>query len=152
MTQGSQSNVPPPLVPPVVPPPHVPGSPAATVLAYHANYAPTQDERTMAMLIWLLGLLSGWIGPLIIWLVKREQSKFIDLHGKQSLILHIVAFVLILPMFVLLFIPFVNCLVIPLVLLLVLGLYVAQIVLAIKANAGEWYQLPVVGEWFGGMQ
>jgi uncharacterized protein len=142
MTQRTE-----PTIPPVMPPPGVPAPQAGTVLAYHNEYVPTQDERTMALLIWLLGLLSGWIGPLIIWLVKREQSKFVDFHGKQSLFLHIVAVVLMVPMVVLMMLPLVGCVMLPLFLFAGIGLMVVQILLAVKANSGEWYRLPVVGEW-----
>src|SRR5689334_11614434 len=106
MTQTNPPNIP-PLPSPTAPPLH----PAAQASPPPTHYAPTQDERTMAMLIWLLGLLSGWLGPLIIWLIKREQSKFIDFHGKQSLYLHIAAMVLIVPMIILTMIPFVGCLI-----------------------------------------
>src|SRR5438094_7023424 len=53
----------------------------------------TADERTMAMVAHLLGaagyLLSfgalSWLGPLLIYLFKREQSRFVAFHALQSL-------------------------------------------------------------------
>ncbi|MHC4916086.1 MAG: DUF4870 domain-containing protein [Planctomycetota bacterium] len=42
------------------------------------------DDKTMGMLCHLLGLFS-FIGPLIIWLIKKDQSKFVDYHGKEAL-------------------------------------------------------------------
>jgi uncharacterized Tic20 family protein len=45
-------------------------------------------DRQMAMLAHLLGIL-GFIGPLIIWLVKKDQSKFIDDQGKEALNFHL---------------------------------------------------------------
>jgi uncharacterized protein len=144
MTQQTESNVP-PVVPLVTPS----ASPSGGVLVYHTprNYVPTPDERSMAMLVWLLGIVSGWVGPLIIWLIKREQSKFVDFHGKQSLFLHIVVVALMIPMMILMFIPLVGCVIFPLFMLLGVGLLVVQIVLAVKANSGEWYRMPVVGQW-----
>ena len=51
---------------------------------------PTKDEKTTAMFIYLSALLLGFFigplafaGPLILWLVKRDESKFIDHHGKE---------------------------------------------------------------------
>jgi len=41
------------------------------------------------MAIHLLGILSGVVGPLILWLVKREESKFVDHNGKEALNFHI---------------------------------------------------------------
>src|SRR5689334_2713589 len=51
----------------------------------------TQEERQWGMfahLSALAGLLVGgltFIGPLIIWLIKKDESKFVDANGKESL-------------------------------------------------------------------
>ena len=45
----------------------------------------TSDDKTMAMLAHLLGIVIGFVGPLIIWLIKKDQSKFVDYHGKEAL-------------------------------------------------------------------
>jgi uncharacterized Tic20 family protein len=53
--------------------------------------APTADDKQWGMfahLSALLGLLVGgftFIGPLIVWLAKKDQSKYVDYHGKESL-------------------------------------------------------------------
>ncbi|MBO1199834.1 DUF4870 domain-containing protein [Staphylococcus simiae] len=49
------------------------------------QYAEPQnkDDNTMAMLIYLLSLFSGIIGPLIIWLIKKSDSKLVDRAGKN---------------------------------------------------------------------
>ena len=39
----------------------------------------------MSMLIYLLGLFTSFIAPLVIWLVKRKDSKLIDTAGKTYL-------------------------------------------------------------------
>lgn len=46
---------------------------------------PTKDETNMAMLAHLLGIFTGFLGPLIIWLVKKEDSKFVEAAGKEAL-------------------------------------------------------------------
>src|SRR5262245_4981694 len=56
-------------------------------------YQPTSDEKTMALLAHVLGIFSGFLAPLIFFLVKRD-SKFISFHALQSLAWHIVYFVL----------------------------------------------------------
>lgn len=43
------------------------------------------DERLFAMLIYLLSFFAPLLGPLLIWLIKRDQSEFVDFHGKQYL-------------------------------------------------------------------
>ncbi len=46
---------------------------------------PTQDEKTMGLVIHLLGLFTGFLGPLIIWLIKKDESPFLERHGRKSL-------------------------------------------------------------------
>src|ERR1700704_7194512 len=53
---------------------------------------PTEDEKMLAMLNYILSIF-GWIGPLVIWLVKRE-SKFVSFHALQTLFWHGIYFVL----------------------------------------------------------
>ena len=45
----------------------------------------TNDERLLAMLIYVTSFFTTIIGPIIIWLIKREDSEFIDFHGKEYL-------------------------------------------------------------------
>ena len=49
---------------------------------------PTKDERTMAMLCHLGGIM-GFLVPLIIWIIKKDESKFIDANGKEAVNFHI---------------------------------------------------------------
>src|SRR5699024_11645324 len=37
------------------------------------------------MFIYITGLLIWILGPIIIWLLKREESEYIDYHGKEGL-------------------------------------------------------------------
>lgn len=84
-----------PGVPPYSAPPVPPvGPPAAGPLPYasatspagpYAGPPPTQDDRTMAMLAHGLSIVSGFVGPLIIWLIKKDQSPFVDDQGKEAL-------------------------------------------------------------------
>ncbi len=50
-----------------------------------AGVKSTPDEKTMAMLAHLLALVSGFVGPLIIWLIKKDESDFVDDQGKEAL-------------------------------------------------------------------
>ena len=98
MTQGDPIPPPPPSDPfgsPTGAPPPPTGSPnvpsyaaPGTVGGYPNAYAgptPTQDDKTMGLLAHLLGIFLGFIGPLIIWLIKKDQSPFVDDQGKESL-------------------------------------------------------------------
>ena len=51
------------------------------------------DEKTMAMLAHLLALVTGFIGPLIIWLIKKDESDFVDDQGKEALNFQISIFI-----------------------------------------------------------
>jgi uncharacterized Tic20 family protein len=79
--------------PPPPPPAGSTGVPAYTApttgsSGYPGPYVgptPTPDDKTMAMLSHLLGIVLGFVGPLIIWLIKKDQSPFVDDQGKESL-------------------------------------------------------------------
>ena len=47
--------------------------------------APTQDDKTMAMLAHVLQIFTWWIGPLVIFIVKQD-SKFVRFHALQALL------------------------------------------------------------------
>jgi uncharacterized Tic20 family protein len=59
----------------------------------------TAEERSTGLLLHLsqfLGLampLLGLVAPLIIWQTKREQSKYLDWHGKEAVNFQITAFI-----------------------------------------------------------
>ncbi|PQO36935.1 DUF4870 domain-containing protein [Blastopirellula marina] len=45
----------------------------------------TQDDRNMALLCHILGLLTNVFGPLILWILMKDKSAFVDFHGKQAI-------------------------------------------------------------------
>ncbi len=101
---------------------------------------PNNDDRNLAMLAHLLGIVSGFIGALIIWLIKKDQSAFIDEQGKEALnfqITMLIAFVVAGMLMVIL----IGALLMPL-------LFVANLVFCILAavavSKGEHYRYPVV--------
>ena len=75
------------------PPPGLPNQVIAHPDNPHAPYSPSQEERTFAMLIHLLGILTGFLGPLILWLVKKDESHYIDHHGKEAINFMITCFI-----------------------------------------------------------
>ncbi len=50
---------------------------------------PTPDERTTAMLAHVLTIFAGFIAPLIIYLAKRRDSRFVAFHAMQALLWHL---------------------------------------------------------------
>src|SRR5215213_6480869 len=76
----------PPGPPPATPPVGYAGPMAST--GYPGPYTgpePDKDSKTMAMLAHLLTIFTGFLGPLIIWLMKKDQSPFVDDQGKEAL-------------------------------------------------------------------
>lgn len=95
----------------------------------------TSEERTMGMIVHLSALILGFLGPLIFWLIKKDESRFIDDHGKEALNFAIVLNVVILAMFA-------TCVLIPLT--PIVGVYglVLIIVAGVKANDGNRFRFP----------
>ena len=98
-----------------------------------------KDDKTFGMLAHLLGVFTGFLGPLIIWLIKKEESPFVDDQGKEALnfqiwmtIGYIVSSILISFL--------IGCITYPI--LLVMSL-VFGIMGTMKANEGTAYRYPV---------
>jgi uncharacterized Tic20 family protein len=47
--------------------------------------APSQDDRNLAMIAHLLGIFTFFVGPLIIWLIKKDQSQFVEKEAREAL-------------------------------------------------------------------
>ena len=47
--------------------------------------AVSQDDKTMALLAHLLGIFTSFIGPLVLWIVKKDQSPFVERHAREAL-------------------------------------------------------------------
>jgi len=96
-----------------------------------------RDARMWAMLCHLTGLV-GFIGPLVVWLIKKEESPFVDEQGKEALnfqltmlIYGIVAGLLSL-----------VCIGIILAIALSITALILLIIAGIKANDGHHYRYP----------
>jgi len=110
-----------------------------------------QQDRTLAMLTHLSGL-AGWIipfcgvlVPIIIWMVKKDESPTIAAIARQAILLNVIVFLAVVVGFVL----FLTIILIPVIILgwVVLGVagLAFPIVGAIKASDGIYYRYPVVG-------
>ena len=83
----SAANIPPKVEAP-------PADSAAPVEPGKLPVAQTQDDKTFGMLAHLLGIITGFLGPLIIWLIKKDQSKFVDDQAKEALNFQILMLIL----------------------------------------------------------
>jgi len=62
-----------------------PMRPAGPEPAVPGIVLPSDEDKTMALLCHLLALFTSFIGPLIIWLIKKDSSRFVDAHGRAIL-------------------------------------------------------------------
>jgi len=46
---------------------------------------PSQEERNFAVLAHAGGILTSFLGPLVIWQMKKEQSAYVAEHAKEAL-------------------------------------------------------------------
>jgi uncharacterized Tic20 family protein len=104
--------------------------------------SPTQDDRTWGMLAHLstfIGLVIPFgtvIAPLVIWLVKKDQSAFIAENAKEALNFNITLAIVGVVCWILVFV-FIGVL-----LFVVLAIYwlAMTILAALKANEGNIYR------------
>ena len=104
----------------------------------------TRDERLWATLAHLGGLLIfaaplQILAPLVIWLIKKEESPFIDAHGKEALNFQISVFIYTLIASITLF----FCIGFVLVPAIIIADLVYVIIAATKANQGSTFQYPL---------
>ena len=98
----------------------------------------SDSDRQMALLCHLSPLLVGFLGPLIFWLVKKDESPFMDHHGREAVNFHLTIMIAGLVCGAL------ACLVIGFILLPLVGIasIVYSILAGVAANRGEWYRFP----------
>ncbi|WP_105201133.1 MULTISPECIES: DUF4870 domain-containing protein [unclassified Pseudoalteromonas] len=114
------------------------------VLPEKNDTAKSNDEKSMAMLCHLAAL-AGFIvpfgsilGPLIIWLVKKEEMPIVDRHGRESLNFQLTMLIAYIVCFILIFVA-VGILLLPIV---ALFSFIMVIVASIKAYEGKEFSYP----------
>jgi uncharacterized Tic20 family protein len=97
------------------------------------------EERGMATLVHVLGIFTGFLGPLVVYLVARADQPFTKHHAAEELNFQITLFIAYVVSFVLMLvlIGFVTFLV------TWIGSIVLMIMASLAANRGEWYRYPV---------
>jgi len=105
----------------------------------------TKDDRTWAVVAHLAGL-AGYVvpfgnifGPLLVWLLKKDQSSFIDDQGKEAVNFQISLTIYVIVAIISIIIV-VGIVLIPL--LAVAGL-IFMVIAAIKSNEGVRYRYPL---------
>ncbi len=120
----------------------------------------------MALLVYILGIFSGFLAPLIFFLVKRD-SKFVSFHALQALAWHVIYFVCIFGAGIVFFISmitsgglqshapnqppwaFFGFFAVFWILAMAGGILniVLGVLFGIKANKGEWARFALLGDW-----
>ncbi|MFO1444772.1 DUF4870 domain-containing protein [Bacillus sp. Bva_UNVM-123] len=100
----------------------------------------SRDDRLLAAAIYVSSFFTIFIGPLVIWLIKKDESPLVDYHGREYFNFLISYFVYGIIGFILAFV------LIGFVLLWLLGVFafVFTIIAAIKAFDGQEYRIPFV--------
>ena len=109
---------------------------------------PSKDDCTMAMLCYILGIFTWIIGPLIIWVLKKDSSKFVDDQGKEvinfGITMAIVSIALIIVGLVLSHIPILGWILMGLLRLALMVIVITlNIMGALSANKGVAYRYPI---------
>ena len=100
-----------------------------------ASYAPTSDERTLAILCHVLTLFFWILPPLIIYLLKKDESPFVASHARESMNFQITWAIIGLVLFV----TIIGILLLWLVGIIIL---VLVIVATVKASESKMYRYP----------
>jgi uncharacterized Tic20 family protein len=156
-------NIPPPPVTPSpdAPPPVVPGGPPPPYpeppLGATAGSPPpytgvpgvlTPDEKNWALaahmsaLIQLTGVPS-LVGPLVVWLIKRDTMPFVNEHGKEALNFQLTQWIVLIGACFLSFTCIGAIIAIPLAIVDLVFLLVMAVVAGLKAGNGELYRYPL---------
>lgn len=86
--------------------------------------------------------------PAIVFLVMEpyNRNRFIRFHSFQSIFFCVALIAISIALSIFSFIPFLGLILLPLHLLIGLGAFALWIVLLIKANQGQMWKLPVIGD------
>lgn len=127
--------------------PYVPTTPGATAPMDYAGTGgieTNKDARTWGMLAHLAALVQligipTIVGPLVVWLIKKNEMPFVDDQGKEALNFHITVWIAALVLT-----PTICLAGIGILLLMALGLaaLVFAVIAAMKANEGIAYRYP----------
>jgi uncharacterized Tic20 family protein len=97
---------------------------------------PTSDEKTIALLSHVLTIVASFLAPLIIYVIKKDESAFVAAHAKESLNFQITIAIII----VALCITIVGIL---LVWFVGIASLILVIIATIRASEGKLYKYPV---------
>jgi uncharacterized Tic20 family protein len=113
--------------------------------AVPVGYMPTPDERTWATFAHLAGLVAAWLGgfsflgPLIIWFLKKDQSPFVADQAKEALNFQIAVTI---ALWISIALIWVFCIGLITMMVVGIGSIIYSIIAAMEANKGVHYRYP----------
>lgn len=99
---------------------------------------PSKDDCNLAMLAHLLGIFSGFVGALVLWLVKREEAGFVADQTREALNFQITVAIALVASLMLQTV-LIGFLLLPIVLVVN---FVFCILAAVAASKGSSYRYP----------
>jgi uncharacterized protein len=126
-----------------------PGQPFAAGTSLGYGPKGPSDDQLLALLAYLLTFVASLIAPLIIYLVKMNESRYVRFHAAQSLNMGITAVIygfggLIGVVLAIATHGLLLILLVPLFIAFVIAHLVFLILAAVAANRGELYRVPTV--------
>ncbi len=99
----------------------------------------SSDAKGWAAAAHLLGLLFGFLAPLVIWLIKKEEDPYVEAHAREALNFQLTLLIAWVVSFILM--------IVLIGFLLIIIVWIASLVFAImagvKAANGEAYRYPI---------
>ncbi|MBC8126379.1 MAG: DUF4870 domain-containing protein [Gloeobacteraceae cyanobacterium ES-bin-144] len=120
-------------------------APVSQELRSNVLLGPSEEEKSLGMLCHLLAIFTGFLGPLVLWLVKKDSSAFVAHHGREALNFQITLLLVMLGLgavTVVLMMVVIGFLLLPLLFVLPILALVAEILAAVSAQKGEWHRYP----------
>lgn len=109
---------------------------------------PTPDEKNYAMGLHMSGLAVlftglGFLGPLVMWLIKKDESEWIDQQGKEAVNFHLSTLIWVLICIVLIITIIGALIAIPGLIVIGILQIVMSILAGIRAANGETARYPM---------
>lgn len=103
------------------------------------QYMPSSDDRTLALVAHLGGIFTSWILPLVIYLVKKDESPYVRHQAAQAFNFQMTMFIGQIVSYILMFliIGFLT------IFAVIACAIIFAIIAAVASNKGEWYKYPM---------
>ncbi len=107
--------------------------------APNESVTPSKDALNLAVLCHVLGFFTSFLGPLILWLMKKDVDSYVEHHGREALNFQITLLIAYIVGGILTFV----CVGFVILAVAWIGNIVFSILAAVAASKGQRYQYPV---------